>query len=180
MMPATHTVMAVTLASGAAECRYHASLLVVDKHRLDYEQVVVERDDSVDQRDEHQHIESRSARFGGGCEDEELAEEARKRRDTGQREHGEHHCERQLGIGRIQVVVAVHIYLAGLVLDSLDYTEGGEVAEDIHKDIVHQRAETLGSGGHHAEHDIAGLGYRREREEALQILPGGERRGYLL
>ena len=48
--------------------------------------------------------------------------------------------------------------------------KAARLLKDIHKDIVHQRAKPLGSGGHHAEHDITGLGYRRESEESLQIL----------
>ena len=76
MMPATHKVMARRSLPALRNAGITQAFLVADKHALTTEQVVVERDDSVDQRDEHQHIESRSARFGGGCEDEELAEEA--------------------------------------------------------------------------------------------------------
>lgn len=55
------------------------AVVLTQEHGLDHQQVVVERDDGVDQRDEHEHVDGHRALMAGADEDEELAEEACKR-----------------------------------------------------------------------------------------------------
>ncbi len=78
MMPATQIQRAKRSEACGAEGR-HGTLLGRDIHGLDNEEIVVERDDGVDQGDEHEDVDRyRTLREGRG-EDEELAEESGER-----------------------------------------------------------------------------------------------------
>lgn len=126
---------AETLGAGRAESSDGTRLLIVDEHGLNNEQIVVERHNGVDQRYEHKYVKGHRTGSNTGRENEKLAEETRKRRNTGKREHGKHHRERQLGVSRIQVVVRVHIDTSGLVLYRRDNTESGKIGEYVYKYI---------------------------------------------
>ena len=65
--------------------RSDRSITLVDEHGLYHQQIVVKRNNRIDQGDQDQNIVSL---FGRCRKDEELAEESGKGRDTRQREHG--------------------------------------------------------------------------------------------
>ena len=109
-------------------------LVLVDKHGLYHSQVVVERDDGVQQGDENQHVISLLCRGG---KYEELAEEPGKWRDSCQREQGDHHHEAQAGIRGVQPVVIINRDLAGAMLHDSDNPESGQVRQHVHQHVVH-------------------------------------------
>ena len=69
------------------------AIILLDEHCLNHKQIVVERHDGVNQRNEHKHIDGNAAGVACTHKDEELAEEACKRWNTGKREHGKHHSK---------------------------------------------------------------------------------------
>ena len=67
-----------TLGVGRAECG-HRALIGADKHCFHYQQIVVKRDDGVDQGYEHEHIDGYAALIDSTGEYEEFAEESGER-----------------------------------------------------------------------------------------------------
>ena len=125
-----------------------------DVHGLDDKQVVVERDDGVDQCNEHQPVPSGVE----GChEDEELREEACKRGDTCEREEAERHEERQLWVALVEAVVAVDGDAAGVLLYHGDDGKGSEVGHHIDEEVEYQRCHTLCRSVHQTEYEVSGL-----------------------
>ena len=89
-----------TLAHMALECS-NGLVVGVDKHCLYHKQIVVKRNNSVNQRNEHQHIQCNRTALQCRAEDEELAKESGKRWNTCQREHGKCHGKRQFRVSLI-------------------------------------------------------------------------------
>ena len=75
---------AETFASGRTESGNYAFFLILDEHGLHHQQIVVERDDGVDQRYQCEDVERGRTGLYSRREDEELAEESCKRRYTGE------------------------------------------------------------------------------------------------
>ena len=136
---------------------WYRTLVLADKHRLNYQQIVVERDDGVDQRNEDENIDCHATRLRCAHKDEELAEEACKWWDATKREHSKHHHEGEPGIGLEQAVVVVGSNLACLALYHGNHAKGGEVAEDVNQDVVHHRSHSHSISGNHAKHNVACL-----------------------
>lgn len=142
------------------ECRAEAPDLAwffADVHCLDYQKVVVQGNDGIDECYEYQHVDGDAALFDCSGEDEELAEETGEGRDAGEGEHGQHHCKRQTGISLGQSAVVVNGHLAGEVLDGGDNSERGKVGEYVHKYVVHHCGGAHDVVGDDAEHDVSGL-----------------------
>ena len=159
---------------------------LADVHCLDNLQIVVERDDGVDQGDED-HGVGPSAHRGGDIvpldtshKDEELREHARKRGNAAQREEGERHEEAQLRIGGVETVVVADLRLATIVL--LYHGDDGEdrhVGHHVDEDVVGEGGGThLPARAHGSQHDVASLGDGAEGHEPLElILSDGEEVG---
>ena len=58
------------------------TIVLAQEHRLNHQQVVVQRDDGVDQRDEYEDVDGYRTLVACAHKDEELAEEACKRGNT--------------------------------------------------------------------------------------------------
>ena len=95
------------LAASRLECGDNA-IVLTDKHCLHYKQIIVERHDCVDQRNKYKHVDCNRTGLKRTHKDEELAEEACKRRNTGKREHSKHHGECKARIGLVESVVVVN------------------------------------------------------------------------
>lgn len=156
-----HTGVAVALESG------YRLLVGLDIHGLDDEQIVVEGDDGVDQRDEHKDYEPG---LEGGHKHEELAEEASKGRDARKTEQAERHEEGELGVGAVVAVVVADEELAATLLGDADDEEHAEVGGHIDEQVVNDGGEALRSGSHNAEHEVTGLADGGEGHESLQIV----------
>ena len=138
-----------------------------DEHGLDNQQVVIQRDDRINQSNEHNQV---ITAIEGCCKYEELAEEAGKRWNTCQREQGQGHDHGEFRIGLVEAVVIVTSQLAmGVVLYGCDYTEYAEVGHDINHHVVNQRSHALRSACQYGQHDVAGLRDTTECHEALQL-----------
>ena len=159
-------------AEALGECRaesFDLTRLFADIHCLDHQKIVVQGNDGVDEGDEHQYVDCNAALVDGCGEDEEFAEEACEGRDAGEGEHGQHHCKRQSGIGLGQSAVVINGYLAGEVLDGGDDAEGCEVGEDVYQNVIHHCGGAHDVVGDDAEHNVSGLRYGRECQEALDV-----------
>ena len=77
----------------------------LDVHGLNDEQVVVQAHDGVDQSYKDYEVGPEGTLLGSSHEHEELREHTCERRNTGQREQGQRHEERQLGVGLVESVV---------------------------------------------------------------------------
>ncbi len=139
----------------------------VDEHGLDNPQVVVERDDGVQQGDEDEDVESL---FGGGGKDEEFAEEAGERGYSRQGEQRQHHDDAEARVGGVQSVVVVDGDLSAAVLHDGDDAEGGEVGQHVDEDVVDETRHSEGVSADDAQHDVARLRDGRVGEEALDVL----------
>ena len=145
-------------------------LVAGDPDRLDYEEVVVERNDGVDKGDEYKHVKSDRSRTGNACEHEYLREESCEGGNTGEGEHGEGHGEGEPRVGLVKAVVVVHADFPCLVLDHGDYGEHAKVADYIYEDVEEHGGESECIACHGPKHDIAGLGDGGEGHEAFHVL----------
>ena len=93
-----------------------------------------------------------------GREDEELREKACEGRDAGQREEREGHQHRQFGIGAVEAVVILDVYLSvRMLFDGRNDAENRQVGCHIDQDVVNQRSHPQGRATDHAQHDVARL-----------------------
>ena len=81
----------------------------LDVHGLDDEQIVVQTHDGVDQGYEDYEVGPEGALLGSSHKHKELGEHTCERRNTSQREQGQRHEERQLGVGLVETVVGAHL-----------------------------------------------------------------------
>ena len=105
----------------------------------------------------------------GGGEDEELREEAGKRRDTCQGEQGQGHEEGQFRVGAVEAVVLVELELVRTDGYDGDDGEHAEVRKEVDEYIVDQGGHTLGGAADGTQQDVARLRDAGEGHEAFQV-----------
>lgn len=151
-------------------------LVGLNVHGLDDEQVVVERNDGVDQGYEHEEMIAGIERCH---EHEELGEETCERGDTGQGEEAERHEERELRVGAVKAVVVVHAYLAAVLLYHVKHGEGAEVGGHVDEEVEHKGGHALRRATHNSQYEVAGLRDGGEGHETLEVfLADGEEVGH--
>ena len=110
------------------------------------------------------------AAFESCREDEELREEARKRRDACQREQCQCHQERQLRISGIQPVIVFKCELACPQCHNRDNGKYGKIGKHIYQHVVYQRRHTLCASADDTQHDVTCLRDTGESHQPLQVL----------
>ena len=145
----------------------HGAVARGDVHGLHHQQVVVERDDGVDQRQKHHQPVSG---MEGRGKHEELREESGKGRDARQREERERHAEGQARIGLVESRIGGAAGLAARVLlDGADDAEHRKVGRYVDNHVIDQRGHALAAARQRAKHNVARLRDAAVGHEALQV-----------
>ena len=146
-----------------------------DEHGTDNQQVVVQRDNRVEQGNQHQDIVSLLHRRS---KDEELAEETGKWRNARQGEQGEHHQHAQPRVRLVEAVVRRNFRVPALAFHQGGDPEGRDIGKHVDHHVIDHAGQALRAGRHHAQDNVTGLRDGRVGEEAFDILlPDGEHVG---
>lgn len=136
-------------------------------HRLDDEQVVVDRDHRHDEADEG---EPQAALIDDRREEVELPGEARRRRDARHREQRNRHDGGEDGRSSRESRDVRHVGLAALRLDGGQHGESADVRKGVEREVEEQRLHARRIRRDDADEHVADLRDGRICEHALHVV----------
>ena len=107
-------------------------IIVVDKHCFNDKEIIIKRDDSIDESYEIENIESS---IGSCHKDKELREEPCKRRNTSERVQEKHEKYGKIRIRLIETIIVTDIHLATIILKDCNDCKNTEIGNKVNKQI---------------------------------------------